>query len=196
MTDKANAKIKISENEVYEKIKNTILEFDLKPGQKIRDDLLAKRFKCSRTPVRAAIIRLEQDGLLERIPHQGVFVKKFSVKEILDIHTVQELLEIPTAQMAIENHTKEDLTVLRDNIERCKHAIANNDMNTYCMESLRFHHIIFEASKNVVLAQILQNLREKLVIKSRIGFLNVERVDTNIEDHEKILNCLIEGDAE
>lgn len=186
---------KTSVNEVYEKIKRIILVFDLKPGQKIRDDQLSKQLKCSRTPVREAIIRLEQDGLLERIPNQGVFVKKFSIKDILEIQTVQELLESPTAQLAIENHTEADLAILRDNIERCKRAVSEDNLSTYCVESLRFHHTIYEASKNAVLAQILQNLREKLVIKSRIGFLNPERVHTNIQDHEKMLACLIERDT-
>ena len=182
--------------EVYDKLKRAILEFDLKPGEKIREDVISRKLNCSRTPVREAIIRLEHDGLLEKIPHQGVFVKKFSMKEIMEIHTVQELLEIPTALLALENRTEDDLADLRANLDNCDRSLSEGDLTTYSIESLRFHQLLYEASKNVALTQILQNVREKLIIKSRINFLNMERIRLNLEDHRKIYECLVRQDRD
>ncbi len=183
---------KTSLKEVYDKVKRSILEFELKPGEKIREDVITKRLKCSRTPVREAIIRLEQDGLLDKIPYQGVFVKRFSVKEIMEINTVQDLLEVPTALMALENRTEEDLPELRSNLEDCARSLSEGDMTTYSIESLRFHQILYGASKNAALSQIIQNIREKLIIKSRINFLNDERARISLQDHEQIYQCLVQ----
>ncbi len=179
---------------VYEQFKQIILGFELKPGEKIREEVICNKLKCSRTPVREAIIRLEQEGLLERIPHHGVFVKKFSVREIMESNSVQELLEAPTALLALENRTDEDLNELRFNLENCRRHFAEGNLSAYSMESLRFHQILYDASKNSVLSQILQNLWEKLIIKTKINFLNDERMRINLEDHEEMYQCLVQQD--
>lgn len=114
----------------------------------------------------------------------------------MEIHTVQELLEIPAALLALENRTEDDLADLRSNLDHCEHTLSQGDLTTYSVESLHFHQLLYEASKNVALTQILQNVREKLIIKSRINFLNTERTRLNLEDHRKIYECLVRQDKD
>jgi DNA-binding GntR family transcriptional regulator len=123
-------------------------------------------------------------------------VKKFSVKEVMEINTVQELLEVPTALLALENRTEDDLAELRSNLDKCDRSLSEGDLTTYSLESLHFHQLLYESSKNVALSQILQNVREKLIIKSRINFLNMERIRLNLEDHRRIYECLVRQDRD
>jgi len=98
---KAKTKIQNLHTAVYERLKSQIIDFTLKPGQKLQDRQLGSQFGVSRTPVREALNRLVQEGFVKQIPGQGYFVKEITIKEIEHLYDIREALEALAAQQAI-----------------------------------------------------------------------------------------------
>src|SRR5690606_24154755 len=91
----------------YQRIKDAILDASLLPGQQLVESTLAEWCGVSRTPVREALLRLEQDGMVER-SDRGLIVRQRSPEEILDIYETRIVLEAAAAKFASERHTRLD----------------------------------------------------------------------------------------
>lgn len=93
-------------SKVAEKIMEHILNGDLKPGDKIVEGVYAEMFNTSRSPIREAIYLLATEGLIERIPRKGAYVKGYTIDDVQDLLDVRNHLELLAAQRIVEPHTK------------------------------------------------------------------------------------------
>ena len=105
---------------VYKILKKKIILREIKPGEKINEELLAKTLNISRTPIRETLFRLEHEGIVRIIPRRGAFVVSQSKEEIAELLYVREVLEGLTARMATENMDKNTLEKLRELKEKAQ----------------------------------------------------------------------------
>ncbi|MGL5583655.1 MAG: GntR family transcriptional regulator, partial [Cetobacterium sp.] len=106
--------MKSLKEKAYEEIKELIISGKLKTNERIDEDLLSKSLQVSRTPVREAINKLEQEGWISIVPRKGMFVKNISIKEINDIFQVRSNLEPIILKMAFYKIDKDYLLSLKN----------------------------------------------------------------------------------
>jgi DNA-binding GntR family transcriptional regulator len=140
----------------YEKIKQAIVDGELKPGDQLVETALANWCEVSRTPIREALQRLEQDGLVDR-KDGGLIVRKRSPEEILDIYLTRIVLEATAGQVAAERRTDHDLRLLRRLLERTA-QVADGDIDAMIEANSQFHKAVWRASHNDSLTDLLQRL--------------------------------------
>lgn len=139
----------------YERLKQAIIEGELEPGEQLVEMALAEWCQVSRTPIREALSRLEQDGLVEH-SDRGLVVRRRSAEEILDIYETRIVLEATAARMAAERRTDYDVRVLRRLIEHSRQVTADDDSKVDL--NRQFHRAVWHASHNESLRDLLERL--------------------------------------
>ena len=117
-------------DDICEFIREQIYIFKLKPGSQISEISVMNDLGVSRSPVREAIRILEGEGLVERILHKGVFVKKTSIKDIEEIFSIRVALEELAVAQAMPKLTDDDLSNLNKLLEKMKKALAIMSLKT------------------------------------------------------------------
>lgn len=196
MTSKTKPKEQHLHNSVYRKLKDQIINFVLKPGEKLRDRQLALQLGVSRTPVREALNRLVQEGFVRQTPGQGYFVKEITIKEIEDLYEVREALETLAAQLAVHNINTSQIKRLSDTLKRHKRLIQNGSFKSSLLEEANFHKTIALSSGNKYLYEIISNIFDKIITYRGIGTLNLQRRKAACQQHEAIFNALKERNAQ
>jgi DNA-binding GntR family transcriptional regulator len=176
---------------MYTQLRKDIVGGQLRPGEQLGEGMLAKRYGVSRTPVREALLRLEQDGLVTRTP-QGSFVRVRSPEEILDIYEARIALEGAVAAAAARKHTPFDLATLRDAHER----FATGDSEELASTNRRFHHMLWQAGHNLTLIDLLSRIDSHMARYSETTLVYPGRFASAVSEHEQILAAIEAGDAE
>ncbi len=106
--------------EIYTRIKQMIIDWELKPNEQLVEQVLAKRFSASRTPIREALQRLAQDGFVKILPRRGARVSQLSINDIQDIFQIREALEGMAARIAASNLSDTDLKNMMSYVLKCR----------------------------------------------------------------------------
>lgn len=173
-----------------------ILEGVFDDNQRLDEVQLAKRFSVSRTPVREALQRLTQAGLVEQRPRRGVFVRQPGAIELLEMFEVMSELEAACARYAASRISEEALEELREANEKCEQAVREQDPDRYYLENERFHHIIYAQSGNGFLEAEASRLYRRLKPFRRLQLRLRGRLRQSMAEHESILSALTDGDAD
>jgi len=143
----------------YGEIRRAILTARFRPGTQLVERALGDHFGFSRTPVRNALAKLESDGLVERIPHVGVFVRKLGTKEAMELMQVRRALEGAAAAAAaarVSDKEADALCKLGSEIEVCA---ERGDLPRKNELELAFHQLVGELSGNAEIIRALSNVR-------------------------------------
>lgn len=181
---------------VFNTLRQAILKGELAPGERLMEIQLADRLGVSRTPIREAIRKLELEGLVVMIPRKGAEVAKITEKDLKDVLEVRCALEELAVELACRNITDLQVEELKKNVKEFKKAIHGKDVTALAEKDVAFHDIIFSATHNERLIQILNNLREQMY-RYRVEYL--KDPDTHarlVEEHEGILSNLEQGNVE
>lgn len=130
----------------------------LAPGTRIDQAELAKRFGVSIVPIREALARLQSAGLVEIVPHRGVFVASVAAEELVDIYTVREVLEEQAARIAVTQLTEEDLEALRELSAAMAADAKAKDYEALLAHNREFHFTIYRAAGRRHMLQIIERL--------------------------------------
>ncbi|RLE13126.1 hypothetical protein DRJ04_04925 [Candidatus Aerophobetes bacterium] len=187
---KAKTKIQNLHTAVYERLKSQIIDFTLKPGQKLQDRQLGSQFGVSRTPVREALNRLVQEGFVKQIPGRGYFVKEITIKEIEDLYDIREALEALAAQQAIRKIDSHQVKKLSEILKRHKRLVENEKFKGKLLEDADFHKTIALTSGNRYLYEIISNIFDKISTLQGIGTLTPQRRKIAYRQHEEIFELL------
>ena len=155
-------------DKAYEFIVHKLSSGEIKPGQKLSEPSLALACGVSRTPMREAVRRLIEDGVLYQIVKSGTYVTGFGAKEVSDAYEIRSVIESAMLAEAVEKLTKKDLAVLQDTCNRMHAAIesmrkARMDIMTGKPESdfldadILFHLTLLRASGNSLAEKIIVN---------------------------------------
>ena len=168
---------------VYEALRTHILDGDLPPGTPLVEAALAKRLGVSRTPIREALRRLEQDTLVERV-HRGLQVRARSPAEILEIYEVRIVLEGTAARAASQRFTEIDRIRLR---QLAASLAQRQSLN------LQFHKAIWQASHNQTLIDVLERLHVHLYRYPDTTYALPGRAQSSLEEHEELMDAIFSG---
>lgn len=184
---------------IYGVLKQSIMDLDIyNPAANLRMDerTLAEKLGISRTPIREAIMRLEQEGFVEIQPRRGVFIKRKSLNEILEMITVWAALESMAARLACAEATDAEIAELRRIGARYTKDKAKANISEYSEANIEFHLCILGLSKCTMLQEIAEGLFTHLKAVRRKGLADRTRADRSVVDHMNIIEAIEERDAD
>lgn len=182
--------------QAYSVIKEAILQLKLAPGTPLVEEELAFQLGTSKTPVRDALLELERDGLVIRIPYKGTYVSEISeqdAKEIFELHAVLEGL---AGRLATASLTPEELDQAEAILDAYDQALAAEDWEAATACGQQFHRIVIQRASNHRLLAILRTLDDQLHRLRRISNQDLVRLQKSAGEHRRILAALREGDPE
>ena len=179
----------------FHTLRKGILHGDLKPGERLMEIQMANRLGVSRTPVREAIRMLELEGLVINIPHKGAQVAKITEKDLQDVLEVRKGLEEMSVRLACERITEEELEALHAASREFEvREKESEDIMRLAEADEAFHAIIYEASRNRRLVQLINNLSDQM-FRYRIEYLKDEdNRQSLIREHDTLWQCLRDHD--
>lgn len=175
---------------VFQTLRKAILKGELKPGERLMEVQLANRLGVSRTPIREAIRKLELEGLVTMIPRKGAEVAEITEKNLRDVLEVRRALEELAVKIACDKITEEGLQRLEVASKKFQDVMYCDDLTLIAETDVEFHEIIYEATGNKRLIQILNNLREQMY-RYRVEYLkDYNRHGILADEHEEIVDAL------
>ena len=181
---------------VFNTLRQAILRGELKPGERLMEIQLANKLGVSRTPIREAIRKLELEGLVLMIPRNGAEVAEITEKSLRDVLEVRRALEELAVELVCEKITDEQIQDLKGAAEDFKASLKEGDITRIAEADVKFHDVIYMATDNQKLIQLLNNLREQMY-RYRVEYL--KRSDFHqqlIDEHEEIIETIENGQKE
>ena len=178
---------------VFNTLRQAILKGELAPGERLMEIQLAEKLGVSRTPIREAIRKLELEGLVLMIPRKGAEVAKISEKSLRDVLEVRRSLEELAIELACQRMTDEEIDQLEQRQNAFKNAIHKGNAMNIAETDEAFHDVIYLATDNQKLIQLLSNLGEQMY-RYRVEYL--KRSDFHqqlIDEHEEIIQTIETG---
>jgi len=183
---------------IADQLRERIIDGSFRPGEQIREASLVEKLQVSRGPVREALQRLSQEGLLVSHRNRGVFVLDLSVEDVAEIYAAREAIELAAAEAILE-HPPETIasTVksLSKIVAKMGPLVAAKDWRTLAELDLSFHVAFVKSAKNSRLSKIYSTL----AAESRICIVNLEgsypHAHALVEEHEQLAALLAGGDG-
>ena len=181
---------------VFQTLRQAILKGELQPGERLMEIKLAETLGVSRTPIREAIRKLELEGLVVMIPRKGAAVANITEKDTKDVLEVRRTLEMFAVEVACDRITEEQLVQLKEAAKAFEASKGSMDLIRIAETDMYFHEIIYEATQNDRLVQMLNNLRENMY-RYRIEYLkDPNYYDSLVGEHREILEAIEAGDKQ
>ena len=181
---------------VLNTLRQAILKGELKPGERLMEIALAEKLGVSRTPIREAMRKLEQEGLVVMIPRRGAQVANITEKDLNDVLEVRIALENVAIEKACDRMSEEEMGRLWLAAKEFEHTIAEGNLVKLAEADVAFHEIIYKASDNKRLIQVLNNMREQ-IYRYRVEYLKEgETRDLLVKEHEELTKAIRERDVE
>lgn len=184
------------EEMVYSRLEEEILSGELQCGTALGEIALSKRLGVSRTPVRSAIHRLAEEGLVEVVPNRGATVIGINTADLIDIYRIRKRLEGLASSLAAERITKEELDNLAETVELAEFYIKKNDTEHIKELDTVFHSIIYKASGSRFLSRTLSELHRKIKSYRKRSLSVPGRLERSEAEHREILEAIKAGDSE
>jgi DNA-binding GntR family transcriptional regulator len=180
---------------VADLIRESILEGRLRPGDRLKEDMIAKELEVSRTPVREAIATLQAEGLLEAQQHRGAQVRSYTPGELEEIYDLRSILEGYGARRAATRITQRDLARLRASVERME-KLQPKDLEHLVQQNGIFHDTILQAADSQRLVTMVTQTRALPLIYQSYAWYTPAQLSLSLEYHRRVLSALERHDAE
>lgn len=180
----------------YEKIKNAILTFQFLPNQALIEGELAAQLGISKTPVRDALMQLEREDLVTRVPFKGTYVSDINKQDMADTYEIRIVLEGLAIHLATKSLTEDDLKHLERLLEEHDHALKQHEIVNVSQINSDFHSIIIKCCSNPKLIKNLHLLDDSLKRYRLLSIAQGNRLEKSVPEHRAILEALKKRDAE
>jgi len=193
--------------QVYELLWDRFLSGEISPSDRIRDADWAQRLNVSRTPVREAFRKIEHEGIIEAKENGRYKIREFTPEDLQALYRCRAALEGVAAYDAAQHVTPRDIDKLSAAVKRAEVAVAKGDNTAAAKANTEFHDIIWKASANFYVTQLLISLR-RIILFCRRGVLDKATNDETakhryadhlcsvVKDHHTILAALSSGRSE
>ena len=179
-----------------ELIRQAIVDGSLSPGERLKEEELARKLGISRTPVREALLVLQAEGLVDATPNRGAIVRAHDAEDLDDLYQMRALLEGYATRRAAVRVTDEVIAGLWASCERFAGLAEEGDVRDVVQENLLFHSAILDAAGSARLAGMVRKVIElPLVYKSYIWYSPDQR-RISVHYHRQITRALEMRDAE
>ena len=183
------------EEKVYLALEDAILSGEYKRGDALTEMSLCKKLGVSRTPVRSALHRLSEEGLIEVAPNRGAIVVGMNDEDLADIYKIRIRLEGLASSMAAERMSDEEKRALAETVELSEFYLGKGDVEKLKELDTSFHIIIYKASGSRTLSKILSELHRNIRSYRKLSLTVPGRLEKSIEEHKEILEAIQSGDA-
>ncbi len=181
---------------VFESLREAIIQGQLKPGARLMEMQLASELGVSRTPIRESIRKLELEGFVVMVPRKGAYVAGITDKDITAVFEVRAALEALAAGLACERITGEELEELERSVVHISELTEKTDLEALVQEDAVFHEILYRASRNKRLTQILTNLQEQIQRFRHTTLSRPGRTYQALEEHKQLVDAISERNIE
>jgi DNA-binding GntR family transcriptional regulator len=178
----------------YDRIREAILTGEFEPGRPLVELALAEWCGVSRTPIREALLRLEQDGLIRR-DAQGLKVRVRTPEEMLDLYATRTVMEVFASRVAADRRTDHDLLLLRWHQTRCREML-DSDVHGMTRENRQFHQALWRATHNESLIDVIERLQVQLGPSPTTTVYSAERWVQSLAEHDELIEAIERRDAD
>ena len=190
----------VLKDRIYEALKSAVTSLNVYADEeehRLDERKLAVELGVSRTPVREALCRLENEGFVQNIPRRGAFVARKTKKEVLEMITVWAALESMAARLIIENATTAEIATLRAMFSSFdEDGAAQARIDEYSETNIAFHQALFRLSRCDLLSEITENLFLHMRSIRMRTIAEKDRASRSIIDHMSIIEALEARDTE
>lgn len=180
----------------YDKIKNMIFDNHFAINEIVLFSKIAEICNCSVTPVKEAVIRLQEEGLVEIVPRHGIKISPLSKQDVIFIYEVLGYLEISAIDLCIQHGLKEkQLETLQGYVDKMDEALQKNDLESWYENDQSFHKTLFQYSKNPYL---LETYTKYSLKEARCGkiLLKIRSIPKDsVREHQLVLEAIKCGDV-
>jgi len=191
----ARSRDKLSE-QVYQRLKTDLHKFLFTPGQRLSEAALAEQMGVSRTPIREALTRLRDEGLVEVESKTGWFVRPIDFDRIDQLYDLRVLLELDAVTRLSQAEAPEQLLAplrqawLLPSGERLRDGPAVGELDE------RFHSALVKAAGNDEIARVHDDVTGRIRIVRRLDFTRDDRIDATYQEHARILRAVLQRKAD
>ena len=181
--------------QLHRLLRKAIVEGDLRPGQALSETETSKQFSISRQPVRVAFIKLAEERLIEILPQRGTFVRKISVKEVLDARHLREIIEVSIVREVAHQHDGTLISLLRCIVGQ-QQACEPGDNRSFHELDEEFHKALALHAGRDYAWRVAEGVKAQM---NRVRFLALDfatPTEQLIAEHSAIIDAIEASDAE
>ena len=183
-----------SGGKAYEAIRRQLVEFKLKPDQRINEMALAKSLGVSRTPIREALNRLASEGFVALTPNRGYFFRALDIDALIDLYELRAIIECGAFILMCERASDADVARLRDYWDRVKGNYRERDPDEILVLDEGFHLLIAELSGNPEIVNQLMSINARIRFIRRIQIQHKSHDEGFVSAHQKIVDAAMKRD--
>ena len=176
-------------DQVFDHLENDILSGKYQRGEILTESKLSAELGVSRTPIREALRRLEQEPIIEE-SGKGSVVIGINEKDLEDIFMIRKSLECQVAALAAKNRTEEQLKQLREALEFQEFYLNKKDPDQIKLMDSRFHETLYKLSGSTAFYDTLVPLHKKIQKYRRASVTNSSRAEASVAEHRKIYEAI------
>jgi DNA-binding GntR family transcriptional regulator len=195
MTSEKPIFTKVSDK-IREEIETSIKNGTLLPGDAINEAELASQYGVSRTPIREAMIQLQAQGILTSLPRGGMLVAKMDLQQLLSLWELLAELEGVAARLACQRMRPDELEAVISHHEQARQIVERDDMAAWQQSNLRFHELIYRATRNPYLRQEVLRMRTRTGFYRRHAFAAIGKIKASYEQHSQLVDAFKKADPE
>jgi DNA-binding GntR family transcriptional regulator len=182
--------------DVYHLLRESIASGQFHPNERLVEASIAQRLGAGRTAVRAALVRLDQEGLVVLEKNRGARVRLISEAEALEIEEVRATLEGMLTRRAASRASSESLAELEVVLDEMRRRVAENDALGYSELNARFHQLIWAAAQHQTASRLVGGLKSQSIRFQYKTILRPSRTESSLREHEAIVAALKARDPE
>lgn len=177
----------------YQTLIRAISRGELRSGARLRENDLVERIGLSRTPVRAALAKLEEQGLVVNVGARGLMVAELDQGAVCELYAMREVLEGTAAKLAARHASDVEISLLREIIER---DAALTDPAALAENNRLFHTTLYRSSHNRYLLRMLRSIHEAMLLLGQTTLATSGRAEVSRREHSELVTALEQRDAE
>lgn len=192
-------KIKTLREAIYFYLRDAIIKQQIKPNERLRENIIAKQFGVSTTPVREAILKLGAEGYINLNAHRNVTVKPISHSELTEVYQVISVLDGFAASLALKKMDKKFIEELQKLTSKMENFYKKEMIEEYLKMNTLFHSLIWKIAGNKYLENILDNIQNQMLRyhKERLSFYsNPGYIKKSVNYHKRMLNAIMKFDSD
>ena len=180
----------------YERLRECIVMLELKPGAFVDERELMVQLDVGRTPIREAIQRLIQEGLITDIPRRGRWISALTMTDLHHVTEARQGIELESARLAARRATPAMISEIRSDLDQVSEYFKREDHKMCVLAHQRFHESLAHATGNPYLVRLMENIHHTLLRYWYVSFINLWQAETAFAHHYVILDAIASGDPD
>jgi DNA-binding GntR family transcriptional regulator len=182
---------------VYHELKKKLMNSNIKQGERIWEEEIAKEFGVSRTPVREAINRLIAEGFIENRPRKGIFAAEISKEELIKMLDIRIVLEELSVKMCCSQISEKEINEIKEIFSEYSLMLRNGDFGKASKLDSEIHKYIARVANSQKLSEYIDDIQD-LFAYTRSGVVswNQKKVERSIKDHHELIDAIAKRDEQ